>query len=201
MCEYCGCQQIASIGELTREHDAVVAEIAEVRGFLRDHDVEGAVKTSRRIAEILGPHTAVEEGGLFPLMSAEFPDHIEALEREHRVIEAVLAEAAEDTPSDPSWPDRFLTALDTLRDHILKEQDGVFPASLSVVDADGWEQVEAVRARAGSAISVGATAHGHQDHPHEHDQHDPHQHEHGQHGQHGQHGHRHDPHHQQEDHA
>jgi hypothetical protein len=111
MCEYCGCQQIASIGELTREHDAVVAEIAEVRSFLRDHDVEGAAKTARRIAEILGPHTAVEEGGLFPLMSEEFPDHVEALESEHRVVEAVLAEAAEDTPSDPSWPSRLLAAL------------------------------------------------------------------------------------------
>lgn len=158
MCEYCGCQQIASIGELTREHDAVVAEIAEVRGFLRDQDVEGAVKTSRRIAEILGPHTAVEEGGLFPLMSAEFPDHIQALEHEHRVIEAVLDEAAEVTPSDPGWPARLLTALDTLRDHILKEQDGVFPASLSVLDAEGWEQVEAARARAGSGVAPPGSA-------------------------------------------
>ena len=94
MCEYCGCQEIAAIGELTREHDAVVAEIAEVRSFLRDGNVEGAAKTAGRIAEILGPHTAVEEGGLFPLMAGEFPDHIEALEREHRAIEGVLSEAA-----------------------------------------------------------------------------------------------------------
>ena len=172
MCEYCGCQQIASIGELTREHDAVVAEVAEVRAFLRDHDVEGAAKTSRRIAEILGPHTEVEEGGLFPLMSEEFPDHIEALEREHRVIEAVLAEAAEGIPSDPTWPTRLLAALDTLRDHILKEQDGVFPASLSIVDAQGWEQVEAARARAGTAIH---------DHPHDHQHQHPHDPEHEEH--------------------
>lgn len=184
MCEYCGCQQIASIDVLTREHDAVVAEIAEVRAFLREDDVEGAAKTSRRIAEILGPHTAVEEGGLFPLMSEEFPDHIEALEREHRVIEAVLAEAEEGAPTDPTWPSRLLAALDTLRDHILKEQDGVFPASLSVVDTTGWEQVEAVRARVG--IRIGPehhqhhSGHGHpQEHPHEH----------------------HHPHHEQEDHA
>ena len=180
MCEYCGCQQIASIGELTREHDAVVAEIAEVRAFLRDDDVEGAAKTSRRIAQILGPHTAVEEGGLFPLMSQEFPEHVEALEAEHRVIEAVLAEAEEGTPADPTWPPRLLTALDTLRDHILKEQDGVFPASLSVVDSTGWEQVEAVRARVGSHI--GPEDH-HHDHPHEHEHHHPH------------------GHHEQEDHA
>ncbi len=179
MCEYCGCQQIASIGELTREHDAVVAEIAEVRSFLRDHDVEGAAKTARRIAEILGPHTAVEEGGLFPLMSEEFPDHVEALESEHRVVEAVLAEAAEGTPSDPSWPSRLLAALDTLRDHILKEQDGLFPASLSVLDTDGWERVEAVRARAGSAVGAEHTAYGHH-HGHDHHEHDDrHDHHHG----------------------
>jgi hypothetical protein len=175
VCEYCGCQQIASIDQLTREHDAVVAEIAEVRTFLRDNDVEGAAKTSRRIAEILGPHTAVEEGGLFPLMTGEFPDHIEALEREHRVIEAVLAEAAEATPADPSWPTRLLAALDTLRDHILKEQDGVFPASLSVVDSLGWEQVEAVRARVGTSIVAEHTAYGHDHHVHD-DHHEHHHH-------------------------
>lgn len=154
MCEYCGCQQIAAIRELTREHDAVVAEIAEVRSLLRKDDVQGAATTARRIAEILEPHTAVEEGALFPLMAEEFPDHIEALEREHRLVEGVLAEAASGTPADPDWPARLTSALDLLRDHILKEQDGVFPASLSVVDTEGWEQVEAVRARAGSGVAL-----------------------------------------------
>lgn len=195
MCEYCGCQQIASIDELTREHDAVVAEIAEVRAFLRDDDVEGAAKTSRRITEILGPHTAVEEGGLFPLMSEEFPEHVEALEREHRVIEAVLSEAEEGTPTDPTWPSRLLAALDTLRDHILKEQDGVFPASLSVVDTTGWEQVEAVRARVGIRI-------GPEHHRHDHSGHDHSEHDHSGHGHPQEHPHEHHhPHHEQEDHA
>jgi hemerythrin-like domain-containing protein len=189
VCEYCGCQQIASIDVLTREHDAVVAEIAEVRTFLRDDDVEGAAKTSRRIAEILGPHTAVEERGLFPLMAEEFPDHIEALEREHRLVEGVLAEAAEATPSDPTWPDRLLVALDTLRDHILKEQDGVFPAALSVLDADGWDSVEAVRARVGSGIGPERPAYQHN--PHAHDSHEPHHHR----------DHHHGPDPDQEDHA
>ncbi len=41
MCEYCGCQDIPAIGELTREHDAVVAHIAEVRACLRDDSIEG----------------------------------------------------------------------------------------------------------------------------------------------------------------
>ena len=34
MCEYCGCQQIAAIDELTREHDAVVVATALIRSRL-----------------------------------------------------------------------------------------------------------------------------------------------------------------------
>ena len=189
MCEYCGCQDIVSIGELTREHDAVVAEIAEVRALLRDHDDDGAARAARRSAEILGPHTAVEERGLFPLMHQEFPQHVDALEREHRVIEHALAAAGDGTPTDPRCPTRLLSALELLRDHILKEQDGVFPASLTVVDTLGWEQVEAVRARVGTSIGADRTAY--QPGPHHHE-HDHHEHEHEQH---------HGPDPNQEDHA
>lgn len=188
MCEYCGCQDIVSIGELTREHDAVVAEIAEVRALLRDHDVDGAARAARRIAEILGPHTAVEERGLFPLMHQEFPQHVDALEREHRVIEDALAEAGDGTPTDPSWPTRLLSALELLRDHILKEQDGVFPAALSVLDTEGWELVEAVRARAGSAVgNDGPAPGGDEGHTHAHDSQHSH---HSQHHSHHPEGHR-----------
>lgn len=166
MCEYCGCQDVAAIGELTREHDAVVAHVAEVRAFLRDNNIEGAAKTSRRIAELLGPHTVVEEEGLFPLMAEEFPDHIEALEREHRQIESVLAEAADGTPDDPTWPARLLAGLEMLREHILKEQNGVFPATLTVLDTAGWERVATVRGHAGSALDP-----PHEHHPHPRDHH------------------------------
>ena len=166
MCEYCGCQDIAAIGELTREHDAVVAHIAEVRSFLRDNSIEGAATTSRRIAELLGPHTVVEEEGLFPLMAEEFPDHIEALEREHRQIESVLTEATDGTPDDPTWPARLLAVLEMLREHILKEQNGVFPATLTVLDTAGWERVATVRGHAGSALDP-----QHEHHPHPRDHH------------------------------
>jgi hypothetical protein len=152
MCEYCGCQEIATIGELTREHDAVVAEIALVRRFLSEDNVDGAGKSAARIAEILAPHTIVEEKGLFPLMEGDFPDHIHVLEHEHRVIEAVLSESAMAVPADPSWPGRLLATLELLRDHILKEQDGVFPASVTILDAVGWQGLEELRARVGNAI-------------------------------------------------
>ncbi len=151
MCEYCGCQQIPVISELTREHDAVIAQFALVRQQVGRGELAAAADSSRRIAALLGPHTAVEEQGLFPLMADEFPDHIEALQQEHRQIHTVLAESRHLVPGDPSWPARLMETFELLREHILKEQDGVFPASLSVLDGDGWARVEDVRARVGSA--------------------------------------------------
>ena len=152
MCEYCGCQEIATISELTREHDAVVAEIAIVRRLINADDLEAAGKSAGRIAEILTPHTRVEEDGLFPLMEEDFPDHIHVLGHEHRVIEGVLAESADGVPADPTWPVRLIAALELLRDHILKEQDGLFPATVTILDAHDWEALEELRASVGNAV-------------------------------------------------
>jgi hypothetical protein len=93
MCEYCGCQAITAIDELTREHDLVVTLIGEARH---------------------------------------------------------AGDAATTTPADPTWRDRLTTALDDLREHILKEQDGVFPTALANLGTDDWAAVDAVRARAGA---------------------------------------------------
>ena len=142
MCEYCGCQAVTAIGELTREHDLVVNLIGAVRAAHRAGDVGRMAELARQIAAVLGPHTAVEERGLFPALAADFPEQIAALEAEHRHVEAVLAEA----PGDPSWPRRLLDTLELLREHILKEQDGVFPAALATLGTADWEEVDAVRA-------------------------------------------------------
>ena len=147
MCEYCGCQQIATIAELYREHDGVVAVIAQIRSSLAGDRLDDVAEHCRQILTILAPHTVVEEEGLFPELSLEFPDHIEALRSEHREIEKVLGEATSGVPEDPTWPDRLVGVLFLLREHILKEQDGVFPAALVALDAEQWERIEAVRAR------------------------------------------------------
>jgi hemerythrin-like domain-containing protein len=154
VCEYCGCQSLASIDELTREHDEVVRLISHLRPAHQDGDVARMARTAREIATVLGPHTQVEEHGLFPAMAGDFPEQIAALEAEHRRIEAVLVEAADGgTPPDPLWPDRLLEAMAMLRDHILKEQDGVFPAALANLSTEEWEAVEAERLKAGGALS------------------------------------------------
>ncbi|MCP2260953.1 Hemerythrin HHE cation binding domain-containing protein [Streptoalloteichus tenebrarius] len=149
MCEYCGCQAITAIGDLTREHDEVVALISRIRTRLAEDDRDAAAALVRQVNAILGPHTTVEEEGLFPAMAEDFPEHVADLVDDHRTIHAVLAEAEGATPADPDWPDRLLTALDRLREHILAEQDGLFPAALATLNADQWERVDAVRARVG----------------------------------------------------
>lgn len=156
MCEYCGCQALDAIAELTAEHDLVVELSRQVRAALRAGDPDAAAERSRAVAAVLEPHTAVEEGALFPALADEFGDHVAALEAEHRLVESVLAESAEGTPSDPSWPERLDRALYLLREHILKEQDGVFPAALAHLDPTQWEALEAVRAVVGSGTRATA---------------------------------------------
>jgi hemerythrin-like domain-containing protein len=150
MCEYCGCQSLTTIDDLTREHDAVVDLVSRVRDAHRAGDTDRMARLARRIGAVLEPHTQVEEHGLFPALTDDFPEQMAALEAEHRRIEAVLEEAAAGTPRDATWPDRLIRVLDLLREHILKEQDGVFPAALAALSTEQWEAVEAVRARVGT---------------------------------------------------
>ncbi|MET8560834.1 hemerythrin domain-containing protein [Streptomyces flaveolus] len=157
MCEYCGCQALVSIDQLTREHEAVVNLISHVRDAHRHGEVTRMAELARAIAAVLGPHTEVEEHGLFPAVAADFPEKIASLVDEHRRIEAVLAEADGPFLTDPTWPERLIDTLHLLRDHILKEQDGVFPAALAVLDTGQWEAIEAVRARVGTHMPQPST--------------------------------------------
>ncbi|PNV36189.1 hypothetical protein C1708_30960 [Streptomyces sp. DH-12] len=69
---------------------------------------------------------------MFPALAEGLPDRIAALEAEHRRTGSAPAEAADGTaPADPAWPGRLMAATAVLRDHILKEQDGVFPTTSS----------------------------------------------------------------------
>ncbi|MFE8946883.1 hemerythrin domain-containing protein [Streptomyces sp. NPDC007856] len=132
----------------------VAFSISHLRPAHQEGGAARMAQVAREIARMLEPHTQVEEHGLFPALAADFPDQIAALEAEHRRVEAVLAEAADGvTPADPTWPDRLIEATAMLRDHILKEQDGVFPAALANLSTEDWEAVEATRAKGGSTLS------------------------------------------------
>ena len=146
VCEYCGCQALDAIALLTAEHDLVVNLAGEARRALLTGDLDLAADRARAVAAVLAPHTAVEEGALFPAMADEYGDHVKGLVYEHRQVERVLEESVDATPNDPAWPARLENALRVLREHILKEQDGLFPAALALLDPEQWDAVDAVRA-------------------------------------------------------
>jgi hypothetical protein len=149
VCDYCGCQALDAVSTLTAEHDDVSRVSAAITAALGSGSVAEAAELCRDLAAVLGPHTRVEEDALFPAMSGDFPDHVTDLRGEHRAVEAVLAEASDGTPADPTWPERLTAALHLLRDHVSKEENGVFPAALGVLTPDDWERLEEVRRQVG----------------------------------------------------
>lgn len=158
MCDYCGCQELAAIAELTAEHDVLVNLGGQALRAVQAGDLDTAADRTRAMSAVLFPHTSVEEEALFPAMSAEFGAHVHGLLDEHRRVERVLAESAERTPDDKAWPGRLEHALDVLREHILKEQDGLFPAALATLDPAQWDLVEGVRSRVGTGVPTAAGA-------------------------------------------
>lgn len=145
VCDYCGCQALDAVAILTAEHDDVSRVSAAVTGALGVGDLDLAAELCRELVAVLGPHTRVEEDALFPALSGDFPEHVTGLRGEHRAVEAALAEAAGGTPTDPAWPDRLAAALHLLREHVCKEENGVFPAALGVLTSADWERLEEVR--------------------------------------------------------
>jgi hypothetical protein len=153
MCEYCGCQSVPAVELLTGEHDVVVNLIGDVHRALASGDLDVAAGVTRSMSAVLRPHTRVEEDALFPPMAGDFPEHVASLRAEHEQIEGVLAESSDGTPTDPGWPSRLAQALHTLRDHILKEQDGLFPAALACLGPAEWEAVDEARRQVGTALA------------------------------------------------
>ena len=145
MCEYCGCLDVTAILLLTQEHDQILLHVRDLEQAVRDRDLAAASAAGRVLAAGLAPHSAVEERGLFPAMREAFPEQIDALTEEHRSIERSLADLASWASLSDEASRRLLEAMTSLRNHIRKEEDGVFPASLGVLSASDWDSIDAVR--------------------------------------------------------
>jgi hemerythrin-like domain-containing protein len=147
MCEYCGCQSLEVIAELTDEHDQLRNLGRELTDAGQAGDRARAATLAQDMLAVLRPHTAVEEVGLFPALADDFPEQMSDLLDDHRRIEVALGRIAGGT--DDNWAAVAVTAVADLFEHIIKEQDGVFPAALSTLTPIQWDQVAAARGRAG----------------------------------------------------
>jgi hemerythrin-like domain-containing protein len=137
MCHYCGCREIPLIREFIAEHEVVTDLAGAAVRALDQGAVDRAALLVARMAELLRTHWAGEEQGLFAVMHAdqEYADYIDELAGEHRELAAFLAGL------DLSLPEQraeFAEAVDELHRHVAKEEDGLFPASLTALDAEQW---------------------------------------------------------------
>jgi hemerythrin-like domain-containing protein len=155
MCEYCGCQSLRSIEQLTAEHDAVRALLRDASEAARTGDLARAQEVVPQVEAILEPHTIVEESGLFPAMARDFADHVARLEAEHVQVAAGFATVTSAEPA-ADWPDRLEAATRLLIEHIFREQDGLFPAALATLEPEDWDAVDKVRADLEAPLSSAA---------------------------------------------
>lgn len=142
MCHYCGCREIPLIKEFIAEHESVTDLAGNAVRALEHGEVGRARELIGRMAQELGAHWKGEENGLFAVMCEddEYGAYIDALVREHQELAELLATADLDDAGDRA---RILQAVDELRHHIAKEEDGLFPASLTALTGPQWNRAMA----------------------------------------------------------
>ncbi|GHB04144.1 hemerythrin domain-containing protein [Streptomyces termitum] len=137
MCHYCGCRDIPLIKEFIAEHEAVTDLGGDAVRALDAGDRARAAELAAEMAVLLRAHWAGEERGLFAVMAEneEYAAYVDALVREHRELAAFLAALDLD---DAGQRTAFTEAVGELHAHIAKEEDGLFPASLTELTGDQW---------------------------------------------------------------
>ncbi|MBD0710827.1 MULTISPECIES: hemerythrin domain-containing protein [unclassified Streptomyces] len=139
MCHYCGCREIPLIKEFIAEHETVTDLAGDAVRALRAGDRDRARTLAARMTVELRSHWAGEERGLFAVMgeNEEYTAYVDALVREHRELAAFLDALDLDQETQR---DAFVRAVDELHEHIAKEEDGLFPASLTELTGDQWDR-------------------------------------------------------------
>ena len=172
MCSYCGCDSIEVIGRFMAEHVEIINATGDLRAGVHSGDGAAFATARARVAALLWPHTEAEEAGLFRIMAQDevYASHIETLCGEHQTLGGLLAAL---TPGDRAAMARF---EDALRDHIDKEDNGLFPAAAIALDGPQWVEVHETTPHShdGGEPHVHAHADGHEPHAHGHDHHGAH---------------------------
>ncbi len=138
MCSYCGCESIEVIGRFMAEHVEIINATGALRSAVRTGD-PGAVESGEvAVAALLWPHTAAEEGRALPRPrhgTRSSPSTSPDCAASTRPWTGYLAGV---TPGDEPAMARF---EDALRDHIDKEDNGLFPAAAIALDGEQWTEV------------------------------------------------------------
>lgn len=136
MCSYCGCADLEVVGRFMAEHEHIVGHLSALRDGLGHPDRRRAA--AETLAAHLLPHVEAEEAGLFTVMSRDevFTDHVGRLYDEHHELDDLLARVA---GGEVALFPRF---EDALREHINREDNGLFPAAAIHLGGPEWDEVE-----------------------------------------------------------
>lgn len=139
MCHYCGCRQIPLIRDYIAEHERVTDLGEDAVRALDVGDVEKATGCIEEMAVRLASHWRGEENGLFRVMQREeeYAGYIAPLIKEHRELAELLATV---DLTDTGDQQRVREAVVELDEHIRKEEDGLFPASLTSLSGRDWDE-------------------------------------------------------------
>jgi len=137
VCHYCGCRDIPLIKEFIAEHEVITEAAETILRYLEREQPERVQEVVERIFGELASHFAGEEDGLFAVMhpDPEYTDYIDDLVAEHRALTALLREA---DPACAADRERLAAAMNDIHRHIAKEEEGLFPVSLSALTGEQW---------------------------------------------------------------
>jgi iron-sulfur cluster repair protein YtfE (RIC family) len=110
-------------------------------------DLQAAGALLEALLQELRAHWRGEERGIFEVMRTEpeYDAYIRPLEVEHRELDGLLTSVDLRVGGDRQ---RIRAAVEELYEHILKEEDGLFPTSLIALSGADWDAAMAAWAEA-----------------------------------------------------
>jgi iron-sulfur cluster repair protein YtfE (RIC family) len=139
MCHYCGCREMPLIRDFIAEHERASDLGDHAIRAIDQGDIGAAREFLDAMGQVLERHWQGEENGIFRVMAAreeQYADYVAPLIDEHRELEELLA--AVDV-SDRADQQRLREAFEQLTEHISKEEDGLFPASVVTMGGAEWD--------------------------------------------------------------
>lgn len=139
MCDHCGCREFPAVAALTAQHERITHAAALLRHAIDRGEDQAARRLLTDLTGLLAPHVAGEEEGLFAELRQDETARatVERLCAEHTRLDAALHAPP---PDRPDWR-QVLQGLDQLRDHIDKEEYGVFPAAVILLPMPAWDRI------------------------------------------------------------
>lgn len=129
------------------EHESVINASGDLRRAVATRRPDAVVAAAATLAALLDPHTRAEEVGLFAVLAedSEFTAHVEQLCSEHVDLDRLLAMVA------GGGYESFPAFERALRDHIDREENGLFPAAAIQLGGPEWDRVTELTPVAGGS--------------------------------------------------